>query len=112
MRFPQDRDPRRVGNDGKKIPLGTYTVHVTAGMRNLVVERKGKVAPYNFKNGAMRNQMRVKYQELKPTDRKTKDGKVVHEWKDSGTGPVHPAQHPVRRVRGRQPARDLDEMPT
>jgi hypothetical protein len=80
----QDEDYRRVGPDGKKIKLGTYTVHVTAGMRNLVVERKGKVAPLNFKNPAVRNQIRVQYQKLVPTGRKTKEGKEVHEWKNDG----------------------------
>lgn len=80
---PQDLDPRRVGSDGKKVPLGTYTVHVTYNQHNLVVERKGKVAPFGFKNPAIRNQMRVQAQELKATDRKKGD-KVVHEWIDSG----------------------------
>jgi hypothetical protein len=28
--------------------------------------------------------MRIKYQTLEKTGRKTKDGKEVHEWKDSG----------------------------
>lgn len=79
----QDEDPRRVGNDGKKLKLGTYTIHVTAGTRNLVVERKGKVAPYNFKNTAIRNQMRIRYQTLEKTDRKS-GGKDVYEWHDSG----------------------------
>lgn len=80
----QDEDPRRVGNDGKKLKLGTYTLHITAGTRNLVVERKGKIAAFNFKNTAVRNQLRVKYQALKKTERKTKDGKEVHEWHDDG----------------------------
>jgi hypothetical protein len=109
---PQDRDPRRVGNDGKKIQLGTYTVHVTAGMRNLVIERKGKVTPYTFKNGALRNQMRIKYQELKPSDRKTKDGKVVHEWKDSGQAQYIPPNTPCGVFVGDNQRAIVDEMPT
>src|ERR1035438_9441743 len=55
----QDEDPRRVDSSGRKVQLGTYTVHVTHGTNNLVVERKGKVTPFNFKNGAIRNQVRV-----------------------------------------------------
>lgn len=108
----QDRDPRRVGNDGKKIPLGTYTVHVTAGMRNLVIERKGKVQSFNFKNPAVRNQMRIKYQELKASDRKTKDGKVVHEWKDSGQAQYIPPNTPCGVFVGDNQRAVVDEMPT
>jgi len=81
---PQDKDPRKVGSDGKHISLGTYTVHVTANMRNLVVERKGKVTAFNFKNPAVRNQMRIQYQTLEKNGKTTKDGKPIHEWKDSG----------------------------
>jgi hypothetical protein len=80
----QDEDPRRVGSDGRKVQLGTYTIHVTAGTNNLVIERKGKVAPYSFKNPAIRNQVRVQYQRLTQSERKTKDGKPVHEWKNDG----------------------------
>src|SRR5712675_264036 len=60
----QDEDPRRVDASGRKAQLGTYTVHVTAGMNNLVIERKGKVAPFSFKNPAIRNQVRVQHQKL------------------------------------------------
>jgi hypothetical protein len=108
---PQDRDPRRVGNDGKKIQLGTYSLHVTANMRNLVIERKGKVTPYNFKNGALRNQMRIKYQELKPTDRK-KDGKIVHEWKDSGQAQYIPPNTACGVFVGDNQRAIVDECPT
>jgi hypothetical protein len=80
----QDEDPRRVDSNGRKVQLGTYTVHITHGMNNLVIERKGKVAPYNFKNGAIRNQVRVQYQRLVESGRKTKEGKPVHEWKNDG----------------------------
>jgi hypothetical protein len=80
----QDEDPRRVGSDGRKVQLGTYTVHITHGANNLVIERKGKVTPYNFKNNAIRNQVRIQYQTLVDSGRKTKDGKPVHEWKNSG----------------------------
>lgn len=80
----QDEDSRRVDSSGRKLQLGTYTVHVTANTNNLVVERKGKVAPFNFKNPAIRNQARVQYQTLVDSGRQTKDKKPVHEWKNSG----------------------------
>lgn len=86
----QDEDPRRVDSNGRKVQLGTYTVHVTAGMNNLVIERKGKVTPFNFKNGAIRNQVRVQYQKLVDSGRKTKDQKPVHEWKNDGAAQYLP----------------------
>lgn len=82
----QDRDARQVDGAGKKLKLGKYTVHITAGTRNLVVERKGKVKSLDFLNRAIRNQLRIKYQELKDTGRKV-NGKAIHEWKDSA-GPA------------------------
>lgn len=86
----QDEDPRRVGSDGKKVQLGTYTVHVTANMNNLVIERKGKVSPFNFKNPSIRNQVRIQYQKLVESGRKTKEGKPVHEWKNDGAAKYIP----------------------
>jgi hypothetical protein len=115
---PQDRDPRRVGADGKKVPLGTYTVHVTHNQHNLVVERKGKIAPYNFKNPAIRNQMRIRYQELKEKLGKdgkpvTKDGKQVFEWKDSAQPPQYIAPNTFGGVYvGDGQRAILEEMPT
>jgi len=108
----QDEDYRRVGPDGKKIKLGTYTVHVTAGMRNLVVERKGKVAPLNFKNPAIRNQIRVQYQKLTPTGRKTKEGKEVHEWKNDGPAKFIPPNTFDGVFVGESQRAIVEEMPT
>jgi hypothetical protein len=87
----QDEDPRRVDSNGRKMQLGTYTLHVTHGMNNLVIERKGKVAPFNFKNGSIRNQVRIQYQRLIDSGRKTKDQKPVHEWKNDGAAKYIPA---------------------
>jgi hypothetical protein len=87
----QDRDVRLVDGAGKKMKLGTYSPHITAGTRNLVVERKGKVKSLDFLNRAIRNQLRIKYQELKDTGRKTKDGKPIHQWEDAPGQPVYVA---------------------
>jgi hypothetical protein len=108
----QDEDPRRVGNDGQKVKLGTYTLYITAGTRNLVVERRGKVIPFNFKNTALRNQMRIKYQTLEKTARKTKDGKDVHEWHDSGVPQYIPPNTPCGVFVGDSQRAIVDEMPT
>ena len=113
---PQDKDPRRVGNDGKKIPLGTYTLHVSAGQKNLVVERKGKVVPFNFKNPAVRNQMRIQHQTLvqKMKDGKPmlKDGKPVHVWENSGQPQYIPPNSFGGVYVGDGQRAILDEQPT
>jgi hypothetical protein len=108
----QDEDPRRVDSSGRKVQLGTYTVHVTAGMNNLVVERKGKVAPFNFKNGAIRNQVRVQYQKLVDSGRKTKDQKPVHEWKNDGAAKYIPPNSFDGVFVGDGQRALVDEMPT
>ena len=108
----QDDDPRRVDANGKKVKLGTYTVHVTSGIRNLVIERQGKVTTFNFKNPAVRNQVRVKYQTLEKTGRKTKDGKDVHEWKDSGQPQYFPPNAFMGVFVGTGQRAIVDEMPT
>jgi|SRR5208337_4024014 len=108
----QDEDPRRVDSSGRKVQLGTYTVHITAGMNNLVVERKGKVAPFNFKNPAIRNQVRVQYQKLADSGRKTKDNKPVHEWKNDGQAKYIPPNTFDGVFVGDGQRAIVDEMPT
>jgi hypothetical protein len=108
----QDEDARLVGNDGKKLKTGFYTIHITAGIRNLVLERKGKVAPFNFKNPAIRNQVRVKYQTLEKTGRKTATGKDVHEWRDSGLPQYHAPNSFMGVFIGDNTRAVIDEMPT
>ena len=108
----QDEDPRRVDNSGRKLQLGTYTVHVTSGMNNLVVERKGKVAPFNFKNPSIRNQVRVQYQRLVDSGRVTKDKKPVHEWKNDGAAKYIPPNTFDGVFVGDGQRAIVDEMPT
>jgi hypothetical protein len=108
----QDEDNRRVDANGRKLQLGTYTVHITSGMNNLIVERKGKVAPFNFKNGAIRNQARVQYQKLVDSGRKTKDQKPVHEWKNDGPAKYIPPNTFDGVFVGDGQRAILDEMPT
>lgn len=107
----QDEDPRRVGNDGKKLKLGTYTLHITAGTRNLVIERKGKTQAFNFNNTALRNQMRIKYQTLEKTERKS-GGKDVYEWRDSGLPQYVSPNTPCGVFVGDNQRAIIDEMPT
>jgi hypothetical protein len=108
----QDEDPRRVDSNGRKAQLGTYTVHVTAGMNNLVIERKGKVAPYSFKNPAIRNQARVQHQKLVESGRKTKEGKPVYEWKNDGAAKYIPPNTFDGVFVGDGQRAIVDEMPT
>lgn len=109
---------RLVGPDGKKVPLDHFIVYVTAGMRNLVVEKKGKIESYNFQNTALRNQLRVKYQKLVPVvdkkgePAKTKEGKPIMEWKDEGQ-PNYVAPNTYTGVYVGDGQRAMvDEMPT
>ncbi len=108
----QDEDYRRVDANGKKLKLGTYTVHVTSGMNNLVIERKGKVAPFNFKNPAIRNQVRVQYQALVDSGRQTKDKKPVHEWRNDGQAKYIPPNTFDGVFVGDGVRAIVDEMPT
>lgn len=108
----QDEDARRVDANGRKMQLGTYTVHITAGMNNLVIERKGKVAPFGFKNPAIRNQVRVQHQRLIDSGRKTKDQKPVHEWKNDGAAKYIPPNTFDGVFVGDGQRAILDEMPT
>lgn len=111
----QDRDARLVDGAGKKLRLGTYTVHINAGMHNLVVEQKGKVKSVDFKNEALRNQLRVKYQELKDTGRKTKSDqpKPIFEWRDSPGAPIYiPPNTWGGAFVGDGQRAIIDEMPT
>ena len=113
----QDLDPRRVGSDGRKVPLGTYTVHATYNQHNLVIERKGKIKSYDFKNPAIRNQMRVKYQTMVPKKGKDgapilKDGKPVHVWEDSGQPQYVPPNSFAGAMIGDGVRVILDELPT
>lgn len=108
----QDEDARRVDANGRKMQLGTYTLHVTSGMNNLVIERKGKVTPFNFKNGAIRNQVRVQYQKLVDSGRQTKDKKPVHEWKNDGAAQYLPPNTFGGAFVGDGQRAIIDEMPT
>jgi hypothetical protein len=108
----QDEDPRRVDSNGRKVQLGTYTIHVTSGANNLVVERKGKVAPFNFKNNSIRNQVRVQYQKLADSGRITKDKKPVHEWKNDGPAKYIPCNTFDGVFVGDGQRAIIDEMPT
>ena len=108
----QDRDLRKVDGEGKHIKLGTYTVFLTAGMKNLVVEKKGKVEHIDFRNSSLRNQMKVRMQTLIET-KKAKDGKTpVMEWKDSGTAQYIPSNTWSGVSVGDGVRSILDEMPT
>jgi hypothetical protein len=107
----QDEDSRRVDANGRKAQLGTYTVHVTAGMNNLIIERKGKVAPFNFKNPAIRNQVRVQYQKLVDSGRKLNE-KPVFEWKNDGAPQYLPPNTFGGAFVGDGQRAIVDEMPT
>lgn len=84
LEVEQDKDERR--RDAKGMPelMGTYTAHITAGLRNLVVEKSGKAENIQFRNGSVRNKMKVRYQKL-VTIKNEKTGKDSQKWEDAGT---------------------------
>lgn len=113
----QDEDSRRVGNDGKKEKLGTYTVTIAAGLRNLVIEKSGKVESIELRNPALRNQMRTQCQTLVPVEKDgkpttTKQGKPIMEWKNSGPAQYVPPNSPHGVFVGDGQRAIADEMPT
>ncbi len=113
----QDRDYRRVGADGQKEVLGTYSVHITHNLKNLVVERKGKVQSFDFKNPSIRNPVRIQYQKLVPVldkkgEPKQRDGKPVMEWKNEGLAQYIPPNTFGGAFVGDGQRAILDEMPT
>ena len=104
----QDEDLRKIDAEGKKLKLGTYTIYITAGLKNLVIERKGKVEHVDFRNSSLRNQMRVKYQKLvKPDPKKTNQ-----EWRDDGIPQYIPANTFTGVFVGDGQRAIVDEMPT
>jgi hypothetical protein len=108
----QDEDPRKVDTNGRKIKLGTYTVYITAGLKNLVVERKGPVKPYNFHNNSIRNQIRIQPQKLTEVKKGKEGEKPVMGWKNDGTPTYVPANTFGGVFVGDNLRAVIDEMPT
>lgn len=108
----QDEDPRKVESDGSHVKLGTFTIYITAGLKNLVVEKKGKVEHVDFRNAALRNQLRVKYQKLVDVNA-GKEGKKPHlEWRTEGQPQYIPANTWTGVFVGDGQRAIVDEMPT
>lgn len=101
----QDEDPRRRDERGLPTKLGTYHMHLTANLKNLVISNKGPVTHVDFRNSSLRNQLRIKTQVLT-------DVKGRKEWKDSGTPVFVPANAFGGAFVGTGQRAILDEMPT
>lgn len=108
----QDEDQRKVGPDGKHEKLGTYTVYITAGLKNLVLELKGKVVHVDFRNGSLRNTLRIKYQKAVEVKDKKDEKKIHTEWRDEGTPQYIPANAWTGVFVGDGQRAIVDEMPT
>ena len=76
----RDVDPRRRDNNGAPLQLPTYTFYVSYGMKNVVIEKKGKPENLTFRNAALRNQLRIKIENFVDSGRKDKNGKPVMHW--------------------------------
>lgn len=91
-------------------PLSTYSVTVNFGLKNIVIEKKGSGVNVSFRNSSVRNQLRVKTQELREVKKDVK-GNAVKEWKDTGTSYLLPSNWGGVYVGDNQRA-VVDEMPT
>lgn len=107
----QDEDLRKLDSDGTHMKLGTYTVYITSGLKNLVIERKGSVKSLDFRNSSLRNQMRIQVQKLVEV-RKGKDGSPVKEWKNDGQPQYIPPNVFGGAFVGDGQRAIVDEMPT
>ena len=107
----QDEDLRRIGADGKHEKLGTYTIYITSGLKNLVIERKGGIKSVDFRNSSLRNQLRIQVQKLVEV-KKAKDGSAVKEWKNDGQPQYIPANVFGGAFVGDGQRAVVDEMPT
>ena len=108
----QDEDPRKVETDGSYVKLGTYTIYITAGLKNLVVEKKGKIEHIDFRNSSLRNQIRVRYQKLVNVNA-GKDGKKPDmKWQNDGQPQYVPANAWTGVSVGDGQRAIVDEMPT
>lgn len=106
----QDEDLRKVEADGSHVKLGTYTSYITTGLKNLVVERKGKVEHVDFRNSSLRNQLRIRYQKL--VEVKKGDKVTGKEWRFDGQPTYIPANTWTGVFVGDGQRAILDEMPT
>ena len=110
LEVEQDKDERRRDATGAPALLGTYTAHITAGLRNLVVEKSGKAENIPFRNSAIRNRLKVRYQTL-VTQKHEKSDKVTQKWQDSNSQFVEPNSWGGAFV-GDTTRVILEEMPT
>lgn len=102
---PRDLDPRT------RIPLNTYSPSVNHGTKNLVIDKKGAPASVSFRNGSLRNQLRIKLQALERV-KKDKEGKDILAWKDIGAPQYVPPQTVAGVTVGDGVRAFIDEMPT
>lgn len=77
---PDGGDVRQDIDQRTHEPLGVYSPYISYGIRNLVMERKGKAENISFRNGNVRQTLKVTQQEL------GKDKK----WKPTGVNMVPP----------------------
>ena len=82
-------------------PLPRFTVFVSSGLQNLVVEKKGAPTTVNFRNSSVRNQLRIRQQN------KDKSGKWLN-----GPDTYVPANSYCGVYVGDSNRAIVDEMPT
>lgn len=108
----QDEDLRKVEADGSHTKLGTYTTYITFNTKNLVVEKKGKVEHVDFRNSALRNQLRIRYQKLVDVHAGKESKKPHFEWRFDGQPQYTPPNVWTGVFVGDGQRAVVDEMPT
>jgi len=88
---PRDTDPRKRDANGAPLILPSYTFYVAYGLKNVVIEKKGKAENLTFRNSSLRNQLRIKIQALTETGKKDKTGVALKEWRDQQSPQYIPA---------------------
>lgn len=78
----RDTDPRKRDANGAPLILPTYTFHISYGLKNAVIEKKGRVENIQFRNSSLRNQIRIRTQAFTDTNRKDKSGAAIKAWHD------------------------------
>lgn len=105
-------DPRRRDHNGAPLQLPHYTAHISYGLKNLVVEKKGAIVTIPFRNSSLRNQIRIKQQAFVEIGKKDRAGHQIKEWKDQGAPVYVPANTFSGVSVGDGQRAILDEMPT
>lgn len=82
---PRDIDPRKRDSNGAPMILNTLTFYISYGLKNVVVEKKGKPENLTFRNTSLRNSLRIKQQAFTNSGKVDKNEQPIKKWMDQST---------------------------